>query len=57
MQIDFPAEYHSGTKRDYYGRMNSEKPECMRIAKESGQPYRDGGYGGDYGFIYFTWRI
>jgi SAM-dependent methyltransferase len=43
---------HEGTKRDYYARMNSNKPACMKIAREFGKEYFDGyrstGYGGYY---------
>lgn len=41
---------HTKTKRDYIGRMNDSKIECMKISKRYGQEYWDGdrryGYGG-----------
>jgi len=41
---------HQSTKRDYFARMNAEKPLCMRTAKEYAKEYWDGdrkyGYGG-----------
>ena len=41
---------HKKTKRDYVGRMNDDKAECMKIAKEYGKDFWDGdrkyGYGG-----------
>ncbi|MFC1704329.1 class I SAM-dependent methyltransferase [Candidatus Omnitrophota bacterium] len=41
---------HKKTKRDYIGRMQDEKIECMKTAKKYGQEYWDGdrryGYGG-----------
>lgn len=41
---------HKKTNRDYIGRMNDNKVECMKIAKKYGQEYWDGdrryGYGG-----------
>jgi SAM-dependent methyltransferase len=41
---------HKKTKRDYLGRMNDSKVECMEISRRYGQEYWDGdrryGYGG-----------
>lgn len=41
---------HKKTERDYAGRMNDAKIECMKIAKQYGRDYWDGdrrfGYGG-----------
>ena len=41
---------HKRTKRDYIGRMNDNKVECMKISREYGSDYWDGdrkyGYGG-----------
>jgi protein-L-isoaspartate(D-aspartate) O-methyltransferase len=50
-QIDFIESLHSGTKRDYLGRVNErDKAECAEIAKRWGHDYWDGdrttGYGG-----------
>lgn len=50
-QIDFIEILHSGTKRDYLGRVNDrDKAECAEIAKRWDHDYWDGdrttGYGG-----------
>ncbi len=50
-QIDFIESLHTGTKRDYLGRVNErDKAECAEIAKRWGRDYWDGdrttGYGG-----------
>ncbi len=49
-EVNFLQSLHSATKRDYLARMNAEKPDCMRIAKQYGKDYWDGdrkyGYGG-----------
>jgi protein-L-isoaspartate(D-aspartate) O-methyltransferase len=50
-EIDFLGSLHSGTKRDYLGRVNErDKAECAKIAKQWGRDYWDGerttGYGG-----------
>jgi SAM-dependent methyltransferase len=49
-EVNFLQNLHTSTKRDYLARMNAEKPECMRKAKEWGFNYWDGdrrfGYGG-----------
>jgi protein-L-isoaspartate(D-aspartate) O-methyltransferase len=50
-EIDFLGSLHSGTKRDYLGRVNErDKAECADIAKKWGYDYWDGdrttGYGG-----------
>ncbi|MEK6935692.1 MAG: class I SAM-dependent methyltransferase [Nanoarchaeota archaeon] len=41
---------HKSTQRDYIGRMNNNKVECMKIAKKYGKDFWDGdriyGYGG-----------
>ena len=41
---------HKKTNRDYIGRMNDDKVECMKIARKYGKDYWDGdrrfGYGG-----------
>ena len=48
--VNFVTPLHIATKRDYYARMNAEKPECMRVAKKFDFDYWDGdrryGYGG-----------
>ena len=48
--VNFVTPLHTASKRDYYARMNAEKPECMRVAKQYGKDYWDGdrkyGYGG-----------
>ncbi len=50
-QIDFIESLHTGTKRDYLGRVNErDKAECAEIAKRWDRDYWDGdrttGYGG-----------
>lgn len=49
-EVNFLQSLHTATKRDYLARMNAEKPECMRVAKQYGFDYWDGdrkfGYGG-----------
>ena len=50
-EIDFLGSLHSGTKRDYLGRVNErDKAECAEVAKQWGRDYWDGerttGYGG-----------
>lgn len=49
-EVNFLQSLHNSSKRDYLARMNSEKPHCMRVAKEFGKDYWDGdrkyGYGG-----------
>jgi protein-L-isoaspartate(D-aspartate) O-methyltransferase len=50
-QIDFIESLHTGTKRDYLGRVTErDKAECAEIAKQWGHDYWDGdrttGYGG-----------
>lgn len=49
-EVNFLQSLHTSTKRDYSARMNAEKPECMRIAKQFGYDYWDGdrkyGFGG-----------
>lgn len=49
-EMNFLQSLHSSTKRDYLARMNSYKPECMRVAKQFCADYWDGdrkyGYGG-----------
>ncbi len=48
--MNFVTPLHTSTKRDYYARMNAEKPQCIRVAKKFGKDYWDGdrkyGYGG-----------
>lgn len=48
--LNIVTSLHKKTKRDYVGRMNDNKIECMKIAKKYGQEYWDGerryGYGG-----------
>lgn len=47
---NFITPLHKKTKRDYAGRMNDDKIECMKIAKKYGKDYWNGdrkyGYGG-----------
>lgn len=49
-EMNFIQTLHTATKRDYFARMNPEKPECVRIAKQWGPAYWDGdrkfGFGG-----------
>ncbi|MAG68824.1 MAG: hypothetical protein CL471_00770 [Acidobacteria bacterium] len=50
-EIDFLGSLHSGTKRDYLGRVNErDKAECAELAKRWDRDYWDGdratGYGG-----------
>lgn len=49
-EVQFVTPLHVSSKRDYLARMNAEKPECMRVAKQWGYDYWDGerrfGYGG-----------
>ncbi len=50
-EIDFLGSLHSGTKRDYLGRVTErDKAECAELAKQWGHDYWDGdrttGYGG-----------
>lgn len=49
-EVNFLQSLHTATQRDYLARMNTEKPECMRVAKQYGEDYWDGdrkyGYGG-----------
>jgi protein-L-isoaspartate(D-aspartate) O-methyltransferase len=48
--VNFVTPLHIATRRDYYARMNAEKPECMRVARKFDFDYWDGdrryGYGG-----------
>lgn len=48
--VNFVTPSHILSKRNYLARMNSDKPECMRIAKQFDHRYWDGdrkyGYGG-----------
>lgn len=48
--LDIVTPLHKKTKRDYIKRMNHEKVECMKIAKQYAYNYWDGerkyGYGG-----------
>lgn len=49
-KLNIVTSLHTGTKRDYIGRMMDEKIECSKIAREYGKDYWDGdrkfGYGG-----------
>lgn len=49
-EVNFLQSLHTATKRDYLARMNAEKPDCMRVAKQYDFDYWDGdrkyGYGG-----------
>lgn len=49
-EVNFVGSLHTSTIRDYFARMNSDKPQCMRVAKQFGMDYWDGdrkyGYGG-----------
>jgi SAM-dependent methyltransferase len=53
-ELDFISTLHKSTKRDYFERMDLDKPRCMRIAKKFGKEFFDGerkyGYGG-YNYI------
>lgn len=48
--LNIVTPLHKKTKRDYVGRMNDNKVECMEISKKYGAEYWDGdrryGYGG-----------
>lgn len=48
--LNIMAFLHKSTKRDYIGRMNDNKVECMKTARKYGKDYWDGdrrhGYGG-----------
>lgn len=50
MLRSFVQPLHKSTKRDYLARMNDDKVDCMRVAKQYGSDYWDGdrrfGYGG-----------
>jgi len=53
MILNFLAEYHASSKRDYIGRVvEHDKAECAVIAKQWGRAYWDGdrkyGYGGNH---------
>lgn len=52
-RVSFFTGLHSGTSRDYLGRMQDSKVECMEVALRYGPEYWDGprryGYGG---FVY-----
>lgn len=49
-EVNFLQSLHTSSKRDYFARMNAEKPDCMRVAMQYGAEYWDGdrkyGYGG-----------
>lgn len=49
-ELDFFKEHHTSTVRNYFDRMNNEKPEIMKISKNFSYDYWDGdrtfGYGG-----------
>ena len=57
-EVSFFFNTHSSSKREYEKYMNSEKPECMTIAKKYGKEFFDGerkyGYGG-YKYIQGRW--
>lgn len=48
--LNIVTPLHKKTSRDYLGRMNDDKVECMKVARRYGQEYWDGdrryGYGG-----------
>ena len=48
--LEIVTQLHKKTKRDYIGRMNDDKIECMKVARKYGKDYWDGdrryGYGG-----------
>ena len=48
--LDVVSLLHKKTERDYIGRMNDNKVECMKVARKYGKDYWDGdrryGYGG-----------
>lgn len=58
-ELKLVSALHKSTRRDYIGRMNDEKIECMDIARKYGQEYWDGdrryGYGG-YEYIQGRWE-
>ncbi|HEY8200251.1 MAG TPA: SAM-dependent methyltransferase, partial [Actinomycetota bacterium] len=57
--VDLVTPLHMQTRRDYLGRMQDDKVQCMRKAREYGPDYWDGdrryGYGG-YRYIPGRWR-
>ena len=57
--IEIVTGLHKKTWRDYFARMNPDKPACMKVAKEYGYDFWDGerkfGYGG-YSYIHDRWR-
>ena len=48
--LEMASHLHRRTERDYFARMNSEKPHCIEVAKLYGEDFWDGerkyGYGG-----------
>tara|TARA_B100000989_G_C19530344_1_gene469306 strand:- start:1960 stop:2619 length:660 start_codon:yes stop_codon:yes gene_type:complete len=58
-QVKFISSLHKSTKRDYLGRMNDDKINCMKVAKKFEKNYWDGprrfGYGG-YKYIPGRWK-
>ena len=56
-EIDFLGSLHSGTKRDYLGRVNErDKAECAEIAKHWGRDYWDGDRATGYGGMHYDGR-
>ena len=58
-ELKFISSLHKSTKRDYISRMNDDKVECMKVAREYDQEYWDGdrryGYGG-YRYMPGRWE-
>lgn len=58
-QLDIISSLHQSTSRDYIGRMNDDKVNCMKFAKKYDQDYWDGdrkyGYGG-YKYMPGRWE-
>ena len=57
--VNYVTPLHRRTRRDYLGRMNDEKVQCMVRARAYGEDYWDGsrrfGYGG-YRYMAGRWR-
>lgn len=59
VEVNFFSKTHNSSKREYIKYMNSEKPQCMSIAKKYSKDFFDGdrkyGYGG-YVYIPNRWN-
>ncbi|MAE43039.1 SAM-dependent methyltransferase [Candidatus Woesearchaeota archaeon] len=57
--LNIISSLHKKTNRDYIGRMNDDKVECMKIARKYGEDYWDGdrkyGFGG-YKYMPGRWE-